>query len=306
MEEFNEMMEKFKTHMNQMRKNNHYNKNFMMDDKLIKLQTKIDSCEKKILELEENIKQKDNEIFSLKEKLNNYEKITNNLNIQTSMENQMNMNNNQTWIKQYNITNNNNSNFELIDSNIQNMINIKKEDNGIELIFRYENKTYKEFCTYNEKLKKVMKRFCKKNGIKFREHKFMYCGKNLINNITVAESGLMYNSIINVIYSGYSKQNDEYEDTDSDDGTILISFHTTTGKINLIKINQENSVGTAIKKYLIKIGKLDLINRTDGKIVFIYNAQLLKNDDKTKLKVFFGSEKNPRIMVNELNNLIGG
>ena len=134
----------------------------------------------------------------------------------------------------------------------------------------------------------------------------MYCGKNLINNITVAESGLMYNSIINVIYSGYSKQNDEYEDTDSDDGTILISFHTTTGKINLIKINQENSVGTAIKKYLIKIGKLDLINRTDGKIGFIYNAQLLKNDDKTKLKVFFGSEKNPRIMVNELNNLIGG
>ena len=134
----------------------------------------------------------------------------------------------------------------------------------------------------------------------------MYCGKNLINNITVAESGLMYNSIINVIYSGYSKQNDEYEDTDSDDGTILICFHTTTGKINLIKINQENSVGTAIKKYLIKIGKLDLINRTDGKIGFIYNAQLLKNDDKTKLKVFFGSEKNPRIMVNELNNLIGG
>ena len=96
------------------------------------------------------------------------------------------------------------------------------------------------------------------------------------------------------------------KDTDSDDGTILICFHTTTGKINLIKINQENSVGTAIKKYLIKIGKLDLINRTDGKIGFIYNAQLLKNDDKTKLKVFFGSEKNPRIMVNELNNLIGG
>ena len=49
------------------------------------------------------------------------------------------------------------------------------------------------------------------------------------------------------------------KDTDSDDGTILICFHTTTGKINLIKINQENSVGTAIKKYLIKIGKLDLI-----------------------------------------------
>ena len=50
MEEFNEMMEKFKTHMNQMRKNNHHNKSFMMDDKLIKLQTKIDSCKKKIIE----------------------------------------------------------------------------------------------------------------------------------------------------------------------------------------------------------------------------------------------------------------
>ena len=108
----------------------------------------------------------------------------------------------------------------------------------------------------------------------------MYCGKNLINNITVAESGLMYNSIINVIYSGYSKQNDEYEDTDSDDGTILICFHTTTGKINLIKINQENSVGTAIKKYLIKIGKLDLIIEK----TVLQLPKLLKNSSQNFIK----------------------
>ena len=231
MNDFCEMMEKLNVNMNQKRMNNQFNINFGMDEKLIKLQTIIDSCKEKILELEEKIKQKDNEILSLKEKLNNYEKNNqDNMNNLTSMINQMNMNNYLKWMEQYNITNNNNLNFGLINPNNPNMLNINKEEYKIEIIFRYENNTYKEFCTFNEKLKKVLKRFCTKVGIKFREHKFVFCSKNILNNLTVAESGLTNNSLINVIYSGYSKQNYEYEETDSDDDTISIRFRTLNGK----------------------------------------------------------------------------
>lgn len=48
-----------------------------------------------------------------------------------------------------------------------------------------------------------------------------------------------------------------------------------------------------------------MINKIDKKITFIYNAKKLENDDKTKLTVLFGSNKNPTIMVLGLDNLIG-
>ena len=49
-----------------------------------------------------------------------------------------------------------------------------------------------------------------------------------------------------------------------------------------------------------------MINKIDKEIAFIYNAQKLENDDKTKLNVLFGSNKSPNILVNDLKNLISG
>ena len=292
--------------MNQMGMNNQFMSNFAMDETAMKIKAIIAPYEKKISELEEQIKQKDFEILVLKEKLN-YFKNNNQMimNIQPSMSNQMNMNNNQNWMEQYNIMNNNNLNLGMPNLNNQNMMNINKEEEKIEIIFDYDNKRHTEFCTFNEKVKKVLKRFCKKKGLKFTEHKFFFGGKNQVYDITVAESGLTNKSIIKVIYSGYSNQNSEYEETDSDDDTILITFKTLNSKINSFRINPENSVRTAITKFFIRTGKLDLINKIDKKIAFIYNAKKLENDDETKLSVLFGSNKNPTIMVLDLNNLIG-
>ena len=165
--------------MNQMGMNNQFMSNFAMDETAMKIKAIIAPYEKKISELEEQIKQKDFEILVLKEKLNNFKTNSQiNMNIQPSMSNQMNMNNNQNWMEQYNTMNNNNNlNLGILNLNNQNMMNINKEEEKIEIIFDYDNKRHTEFCTFNEKLKKVLKRFCKKNGLKFTEHKFFFLEK---------------------------------------------------------------------------------------------------------------------------------
>ena len=45
-------------------------------------------------------------------------------------------------------------------------------------------------------------------------------------------------------------------------------------------------------------------NNIDKNIAFIYNARKLKSDDKTKVSSLFINDSNPRITVNEINNLI--
>ena len=172
----NQMMGNMNT--NQMGMNNQIMSNFETDETAMKIKAIIAPYEKKISELEEQIKQKDFEILVLKEKLNNFKNNNQiNMNIHPSMSNQMNMNNNQNWMEQYNTMNNNNLNLGIPNLNNQNMMNISKEEEKIEIIFDYDNKRYSEFCSFKEKVKKVLKRFCKKNGVKFIEHKFFFLEK---------------------------------------------------------------------------------------------------------------------------------
>ena len=320
----NQMMGNMNLNMNPMGMNNQLMTNFAMDETAMKIKAIISPYEQKIRELEEKIKQKDFEIILLKEKLNNYKNNQFNMNNPMNMNNimpgmnpmnmnnlmpgmnPMNMNNNHNWMEHYDIMNNNNLNFPSPNLNNENMI--LNDAEKIQINFHYNNNVFKEFCGMYEKNKKVLKRFCKKQGINYKEHKFIFTGKNLFHNLTVAESGIFNNSNISIIkIESPNLIHDDDEETDSDEQVYSVKFTTTNGKINIIHANPENTLQTIIKKYLKRIGNYDLIynkNNIDKNIAFIYNARKLKSDDKTKVSSLFIYDSSPRITVNEINNLI--
>ena len=85
----NQMMGNMSMNMNQTGMSSTLMTNFAMDDTAMKIKAIIDPYEKKIIDLEKIIRQKDFEILVLKEKLNNYKNFQMNIN-----KNQMGMNNN--------------------------------------------------------------------------------------------------------------------------------------------------------------------------------------------------------------------
>ena len=203
MNNMNQMMGNMNLNMNPMGMNNQLMTNFAMDETAMKIKAIISPYEQKIRELEEKIKQKDFEIILLKEKLNNYKNNLFNMNNPMNMNNimpgmnLMNMNNNHNWMEHYDIMNNNNLNFPSPNLNNENMM--LNDAEKIQINFHYNNNVFKEFCGMYEKNKKVLKRFCKKQGINYKEHKFIFTGKKLFHNLTVAESGVFNNSNISII-----------------------------------------------------------------------------------------------------------
>ena len=64
----------------------------------------------------------------------------------------------------------------------------------------------------------------------------------------------------------------------------------------------------ALKKYLGRVGKSELLNdveNTSTKIYFLFNAQQLKFGDNRTIENFFQNNLNPKIIVNDVHNLIG-
>ena len=56
-----------------------------------------------------------------------------------------------------------------------------------------------------------------------------------------------------------------------------------------------------------RIGKADLAfykGNLENEMVFIYNAQKIQIDNKTKLKKLFNIDRHPSITVNDVNSII--
>ena len=83
-----------------------------------------------------------------------------------------------------------------------------------------------------------------------------------------------------------------------------IVFTTTTGTKRNLVLAESCSIDQALKKYLEVVGHPELYNQTE-KIGFIYNAQKLKFGETKTIKEFFSNSINPKIIVNDTNNLIG-
>ena len=239
-----------------------------------------------------------------------------NINNPINMMNPMNMNWN--WMEQYNNSPNNiNMNFPMQNMNNQQMNNVMNnnpDDNAgkINIIFDYKKVGYNELCSYDENIKKVIKRFCKKLGLNYNSHKFIFNAKGLAPTLSVAEAGITNMSRIFVIETmgikgAPGKQSDSDDENDKKEETFIILFKDTKGLRKYISVNPEHSIGTAIKKYLVSIDRAELISSLSegsNRIAFLFNGIKVKINDKTKVKDFFNN-RNPSIVVNDVTNLIG-
>ena len=80
-------------------------------------------------------------------------------------------------------------------------------------------------------------------------------------------------------------------------------FTTTVGTKKNVILNYGTTIDQALKKYLNLVNKSELVN--SNKISFLFNAAKLSFGDNTKVEDFFKNITNPKVVVNDTNNLIG-
>ena len=88
---------------------------------------------------------------------------------------------------------------------------------------------------------------------------------------------------------------------------INVIFKTTQGVTHTLVYNFGTTVDDVLRKYLKRVNREDLINdeKNKGKICFLFNAAQLKFGDNTPIEQFFKGISNPKVVVNDVNNLIG-
>ena len=129
----------------------------------------------------------------------------------------------------------------------------------------------------------------------------------------------------NVFMSGMNMQNNQMEDQEwlkgftlgvqevagsaqeEDDGSPKLNcvFTTTKGKKTNVILPLTITIDKALEKYLKRVGSEDLYNQKSNQICFLYNGANLKFGDQKTVGDFFGINKNPNIIVNDVYNLIG-
>ena len=107
-------------------------------------------------------------------------------------------------------------------------------------------------------------------------------------------------------YNEESDDNDEeYENNMSSEPKINITFNHTQGTTNTMAVNYEITIDTLIRMYYIKVGRPELISNKFNEICFLYNATKLKLGDERKVKDIFKNVSHAKIVVNDLDNIIG-
>jgi len=364
MNNMNQMMGNMNMNMNQAGMSSPLMTNFAMDNTAMKIKAIIDPYEKKIIDLEKIIRQKDFEILVLKEKLNNYKNsqinqmgmnnnnnqmnmgnqmgmgmnnnqmgmnmgnqmgmgmnmnIGNDMNMMNNqmppmmnqMMNQMMMNNKPMWMWHYNNLNDNQNLIFNDENNSSNRINIifRENDNNSSILI---------ICDFTEKISQVIKRYFIKAGIDYSKYhkyfKFIFNAKNLNLDLTVAESGIIDNSNIFVFKTQniMIPRNDininlEQNNENKEEKRIHVIFKTTNGMSMSTKIlfNENGSIGDLLKTYFKRISREELIFKGGESIAFLWNANKLDINDTRKVKDFFKNDMNPKILVNDIQGLIG-
>ena len=283
--------------------------NNITDDLSSRIKIIIEPYEKKIKDLEEQIRQKDFEITVLKEKLYKFENNSFNNNIQGMNQMQMPIGMNQMPMGMNQMPMG--MNQPMIDMNLNN-----SGPDIINLIFRFSNQNsfnnqinpIKQRCFIDDEFGFVQKKI--KKDLKLNENekaqlKFIFNSKKAVETLTVSELGMTNNSVIYI--EGYNLNNSnisnislEKEDNLKIKKTII--FKTSQGKQTNMIFDYDITIGSAIKKYLIRIGCENLIN--SNKIMFLYNASAIKENDKRILKDLTNNDL-ISIIVNDVFNLIG-
>ena len=270
--------------------------NQMNDNITRRIKTIVEPYEKKIKELEEQIRQKDFEIAVLKEKCYQAEKN--------------NINNNFQGINPFQIPMGmNNIDIGLGMPPMVNMNNNNEYSDIITLIFRGINDIkIIQKCFIDDEFGFVQKKILKKINDP-SDIKFIFNAKNTIPNLTVSELGMTDNANIFMVKVKISNNNSNtsnisLKSQESSSFKIRIMFKTSQGILLNIPFDNEISIGSALQKYLIRVNREDLIKSNQEKIVFIYNASKLSINDNRRLKdIILGDQAT--IMVNDISNLIG-
>ena len=82
-----------------------------------------------------------------------------------------------------------------------------------------------------------------------------------------------------------------------------IIFKTTYGVTHSLSFEYGTTIDEILKEYLNKVGKPELIN--SKKVCYLFNAVQLKFGDKTKVENYFRGNKKVKVIVNDVNGLIG-
>jgi len=86
---------------------------------------------------------------------------------------------------------------------------------------------------------------------------------------------------------------------------INVLFKTTQGTQHILVLSIKSTLDEAIKAYLKRVGRPELITNNQNQICFLYNATQINLGEKKTLEQFFMGNQNPTIVVNDINNLIG-
>ena len=259
-------------------------------------QMTIFNLNQRIIELENIIKKKDMKIAKLKEKLNRRISFDDYIffpNINESDESD---------------DEDENKEFKELELNI--IYNPPKQSNN-----KFE---FKAFCNLNERIKSIKKRLfekiSKKFKVKFHKLKFLFNCYSLSDNLTASQSGLTNGSTIMIINSanirgaGDNNENNTLTKDDSED-IINLTFQTVDGHSTSIYAYREIPIGMVLIYYFLRDDKFyELLDFINGRkhIAFIFNSCLLNIKEHKSVGEIFGIVKNPKIIVNEVNNIIGG
>ena len=256
----------------------------------------VEPYEKKIRDLEEQLLKKDFEITVLKEKLFNAENNPSNympMGMNMGMGMGMGMGMEPPFM---NVNNMFNNNFQE-----------EKESDIIKLEFRISgtNQKIEQRCFNDDEFGFVQKKVLKKLNIT-GEVKFNFNGKKTDPKATVSELGIINGAVVDIISISGDKISlkEIKKEEELSSSKINIIFRTTQGTTHNISFDENITIGLAIQKYLERVGKEDLINSIPLRLAFLYNAQQFKPSDTIKLKDLFRGITTPKIIVNDVHNLI--
>ena len=95
------------------------------------------------------------------------------------------------------------------------------------------------------------------------------------------------------------------QESQNDGPKINVIFKTTQGTTTAMVYDYGTTIDKSLEKYLKRVGRPDLYQQKSNKICFLFNAAQLKIGDQTQVENFFKNVQNPKVVVNDVNNLIG-
>ena len=189
--------------------------------------------------------------------------------------------------------------------------NEKKDYDIISVIFRISgepgaNEPILQRCFIDDEFGFIQKKVLKKLNVT-GTIKFIFNAKNVNPNLTMAELGIENEANIFIVKTLDSKISLKKELLKNSENGLKcnVAFKTTQGAFHNLQLDPDITIGSAITKYLLRVGRDDLINISEDRITFLFNARRYTTKDTISLKELFKGNMQASIVVNDVNNLIG-